>query len=85
MKMNKKLYLLPFLVLCLSAQDNTEPQLAAPVINDLDLLVESVKNSASIRDKEDKARLAKFLSDNFSAVDTSTSNFFLYSNNKSAK
>ena len=63
MKMNKKLYLLPFLVLCLSAQDNTEPQLAAPVINDLDLLVESVKNSASIRDKEDKARLAKFLSD----------------------
>ena len=47
--MNKKLYLLPFLIFSLSAQDNAEQQLVAPVITDLDLLVESVKNTASIR------------------------------------
>tara|TARA_B110001450_G_scaffold58608_1_gene55305 strand:+ start:211 stop:1593 length:1383 start_codon:yes stop_codon:yes gene_type:complete len=67
MKMNKQLYLLPFLVFCLSAflsaQDTTEEQIVAPVITDLDLLVESVKNTASIRAKEDKTRLTKFLSD----------------------
>ena len=65
--MNKQLYLLPFLVFCLSAflsaQDTTEEQIVAPVITDLDLLVESVKNTASIRAKEDKTRLTKFLSD----------------------
>jgi|TARA_B100000768_G_scaffold100383_1_gene93455 biopolymer transport protein ExbB len=63
MKMNKKLYLLPFLIFSLSAQDTAEQQLVAPVITDLDLLVESVKNTASIRAKEDKTRLTKFLSD----------------------
>ena len=67
MKMNKQFYLLPFLVFCLSAflsaQDTTEEQIVAPVITDLDLLVESVKNTASIRAKEDKTRLTKFLSD----------------------
>lgn len=65
--MNKQLYLLPFLVFCLSAflsaQDTSEDQIVAPVITDLDLLVESVKNTASIRAKEDKTRLTKFLSD----------------------
>ncbi|MDA9315129.1 MotA/TolQ/ExbB proton channel family protein [Gammaproteobacteria bacterium] len=61
--MNKKLYLLPFLIFSLSAQDNAEQQLVAPVITDLDLLVESVKNTASIRAKEDTTRLTKFLSD----------------------
>ena len=61
--MNKKLYLLPFLVFSLSAQEIAEEPLAIPVITDLDLLVESVKNTASIRAKEDKERLTKFLSD----------------------
>ena len=61
--MNKKLYLLPFLIFSLSAQEITEEPLAIPVITDLDLLVESVKNTASIRAKEDKERLTKFLSD----------------------
>ena len=61
--MNKKLYLLPFLIFSLSAQDNAEQQLVDPVITDLDLLVESVKNTASIRAKEDTTRLTKFLSD----------------------
>ena len=61
--MNKKLYLLPFLVFSLSAQETAEEPLAIPVITDLDLLVESVKNTASIRAKEDKERLTKFLSD----------------------
>jgi len=61
--MNKKLYSLPFLIFSLSAQDNAEQQLVAPVITDLDLLVESVKNTASIRAKEDTTRLTKFLSD----------------------
>ena len=61
--MNKKLYLLPFLIFSLSAQDIAEEPLAIPVITDLDLLVESVKNTASIRAKEDKERLTKFLSD----------------------
>ena len=61
--MNKKSYLLPFLIFSLSAQDNAEQQLVAPVITDLDLLVESVKNTASIRAKEDTTRLTKFLSD----------------------
>ena len=61
--MNKKLYLLPFLIFSLSAQEIAEEPLAIPVITDLDLLVESVKNTASIRAKEDKERLTKFLSD----------------------
>ena len=61
--MNKKLYLLPFLVFSLSAQEVSEESVAIPVITDLDLLVESVKNTASIRAKEDKERLTKFLSD----------------------
>ena len=61
--MNKKLHLLPFLIFSLSAQDIAEEPLAIPVITDLDLLVESVKNTASIRAKEDKERLTKFLSD----------------------
>ena len=61
--MNKKLYLLPFLIFSLSAQEVAEEPLAIPVITDLDLLVESVKNTASIRAKEDKERLTKFLSD----------------------
>ena len=62
--MNKKFLILPFLILGLYAQEeNLTNELSAPVITDLDLLVESVKTSASIRAKEDKARLNKFLSD----------------------
>ena len=61
--MNKKLYLLPFLIFSLSAQEIAEEPLAIPVITDLDRIVESVKNTASIRAKEDKERLTKFLSD----------------------
>jgi biopolymer transport protein ExbB len=61
--MNKKLYLLPFLVFALNAQDADPAPVVAPVITDLDLLVESVKTTASIRAKEDRARLNKFLSD----------------------
>ena len=61
--MNKKLYLLPFLIFALNAQQQTPVPLVEPVITDLDLLVESVKTTASIRAKEDKARLNKFLSD----------------------
>ena len=62
--MNKKFLILPFLILGLYAQEeNSTNELSAPVITDLDLLVESVKTSASIRAKEDKARLNKFLSD----------------------
>ena len=62
--MNKKFLILPFLILGLYAQEeNSSNELSAPVITDLDLLVESVKTSASIRAKEDKARLNKFLSD----------------------
>ena len=61
--MNKKLYLLPFLIFTLNAQEPTPAPVVEPVITDLDLLVESVKTTASIRAKEDKARLNKFLSD----------------------
>jgi len=61
--MNKKLYLLPFLIFALNAQQQTPVPLVEPVITDLDLLIESVKTTASIRAKEDKARLNKFLSD----------------------
>ena len=61
--MNKKLYLLPFLVFALNAQDADPAPVVEPVITDLDLLVESVKTTASIRAKEDRARLNKFLSD----------------------
>ena len=61
--MNKKTLILPFLIFGLFAQENNVEEPAVPVITDLDLLVESVKNTASIRAKEDKARLDKFLSD----------------------
>ncbi len=61
--MNKKLYLLPFLIFALNAQDADPASIVEPVITDLDLLVESVKTTASIRAKEDRARLNKFLSD----------------------
>jgi len=61
--MNKKTLILPFLIFGLFAQENNVEEPVAPVITDLDLLVESVKNTASIRAKEDKARLDKFLSD----------------------
>ena len=61
--MNKKLYLLPFLIFALNAQDADPTPITEPVITDLDLLVESVKTTASIRAKEDRARLNKFLSD----------------------
>ena len=61
--MNKKLYLLPFLIFSLNAQDAESIPVVEPVITDLDLLVESVKTTASIRAKEDRARLNKFLSD----------------------
>ena len=61
--MNKKIYLLPFLVFALNAQDADPAPVVEPVITDLDLLVESVKTTASIRAKEDRARLNKFLSD----------------------
>ena len=62
--MNKKFLILPFLILGLYAQEeNLTNELSTPVITDLDLLVESVKTSASIRAKEDRARLNKFLSD----------------------
>ncbi|MDA8916086.1 MotA/TolQ/ExbB proton channel family protein [Gammaproteobacteria bacterium] len=61
--MNKKLYLLPFLIFALNAQDADPAPITEPVITDLDLLVESVKTTASIRAKEDRARLNKFLSD----------------------
>jgi len=61
--MNKKLYLLLFLIFALNAQEPTPAPVVEPVITDLDLLVESVKTTASIRAKEDKARLNKFLSD----------------------
>ena len=61
--MNKKLYLLPFLIFALYAQESLPVPVIEPVITDLDLLVESVKTTASIRAKEDKARLNKFLSD----------------------
>ena len=61
--MNKRILILPFLVLGLFAQENTVEEPVTPVITDLDLLVESVKNTASIRAKEDRERLNKFLSD----------------------
>lgn len=61
--MNKKTLILPFLIFGLFAQENIVKEPVVPVITDLDLLVESVKNTASIRAKEDKARLDKFLSD----------------------
>ena len=61
--MNKKLYLLPFLIFAINAQENTPLPVVEPVITDLDLLVESVKTTASIRASEDRARLNKFLSD----------------------
>ena len=61
--MNIKIYLLPFLVFALNAQDADPAPVVEPVITDLDLLVESVKTTASIRAKEDRARLNKFLSD----------------------
>ena len=59
--MNKRILILPFLVLGLFAQENTVEEPVTPVITDLDLLVESVKNTASIRAKEDRERLNKFL------------------------
>jgi len=49
--MNKKIYLLPFLVFALNAQDADPAPVVEPVITDLDLLVESVKTTASIRAK----------------------------------
>ena len=61
--MNKKLYLLPFLIFAINAQENTPIPVVEPVITDLDFLVESVKTTASIRASEDRARLNKFLSD----------------------
>ena len=62
--MNKKFLILSFFILGLYAQEeNLTNELSTPVITDLDLLVESVKTSASIRAKEDRARLNKFLSD----------------------
>jgi biopolymer transport protein ExbB len=61
--MNKNLYLLPFLVFSVNAQEANSAPITEPVITDLDLLVESVKTTASIRAKEDRARLNKFLSD----------------------
>ena len=61
--MNNKTLILPFLIFGLFAQENNVEEPVVPVITDLDLLVESVKNTASIRAKEDKARLDKFLSD----------------------
>ena len=61
--MNKKLYLLPFLIFSINAQDAESIPVVEPVITDLDLLVDSVKTTASIRAKEDRARLNKFLSD----------------------
>ena len=61
--MNKKTLILPFLIFGLFAQENNVEEPVVPIITDLDLLVESVKNTASIRAKEDKARLDKFLSD----------------------
>lgn len=61
--MNKKLYLLPFLIFAINAQENAPIPVVEPVITDLDLLVESVKTTASIRASEDRARLNKFLSD----------------------
>lgn len=60
--MNKKFLILPFLVLGLLAQEESN-EISTPVITDLDLLVESVKTTASIRAKEDRARLNRFLSD----------------------
>lgn len=60
--MNKKFFILPFLVLGLLAQEESN-EIYTPVITDLDLLVESVKTTASIRAKEDRARLNRFLSD----------------------
>ena len=41
--MNKRILILPFLVLGLFAQENTVEEPVALVITDLDLLVESVK------------------------------------------
>ena len=60
--MNKKFFILPFLVLGLLAQEESN-EISTPVITDLDLLVESVKTTASFRAKEDRARLNRFLSD----------------------
>ena len=60
--MNNKFLILPFLVLGLLAQEESN-EISTPVITDLDLLVESVKTTASIRAKEDRARLNRFLSD----------------------
>ena len=42
---------------------NSSEEPVTPVITDLDLLVEAVKTTASIRAEQDKARLNKFLSD----------------------
>jgi biopolymer transport protein ExbB len=63
MMMNKKIIILPFLIFGLFAQEGNVEEPVIPVITDLDLLVESVKNTASIRAKEDRERLNKFLSD----------------------
>ena len=54
---------MPFLIFAVNAQENTPIPVVEPVITDLDLLVESVKTTASIRASEDRARLNKFLSD----------------------
>ena len=61
--MNKKIFVLPFLIIGLFAQENSSEEPVTPVITDLDLLVEAVKTTASIRAEQDKARLNKFLSD----------------------
>jgi len=61
--MNKKIIISPILIFGLFAQEGNVEEPVIPVITDLDLLVESVKNTASIRAKEDRERLNKFLSD----------------------
>jgi len=61
--MNKNIIALPLLMFGLVAQENVSETPVKPVITDLDLLVESVKTTASIRAAEDKDRLNKFLSD----------------------
>ena len=61
--MNKNIIALPLLMFGLVAQENVNEAPVKPVITDLDLLVESVKTTASIRAAEDKDRLNKFLSD----------------------
>jgi hypothetical protein len=59
--MNKNIIALPLLMFGLVAQENVSETPVKPVITDLDLLVESVKTTASIRAAEDKFSLNKFL------------------------